>query len=179
MTIEPVPVEEVLLRNRNQLLGFIRRKVNDPDLAEDVLQEGLLRAMHSAGSLREEEKLVPWFYRILNNAIIDTYRRRDVESKYLEAYARNEEFELSPEDEAAICGCFRAILPSLKSDYGEVIEALELSNGDPKQVAEKMNITRENLKVKRHRARQALRQRLEESCRTCATHGCLDCTCQR
>jgi hypothetical protein len=27
-------------------------------------------------------------------------------------------------------------------------------------------------------ARQALKQRLEETCRICAVHGCLDCTCQ-
>ena len=176
--MEPVPVEEVLLRHHNSLLGFIQRKVNDPDLAEDILQEGLLRAMQSAGGLRDEEKLVPWFYRVLNNAIIDTYRRREVETKYLEAYARNEELELSAEDEAAICACFREIIPSLKPEYGEVIEALELSDGNPEQLAERMKISRNNLKVRRHRARQALRQRLEETCRTCAVHGCIDCTCQ-
>jgi RNA polymerase sigma-70 factor (ECF subfamily) len=28
-----------------------------------------------------------------------------------------------------------------------------------------------------HRARQALRRRLEESCGTCAEHACLDCSC--
>jgi RNA polymerase sigma-70 factor (ECF subfamily) len=31
--------------------------------------------------------------------------------------------------------------------------------------------------VRLHRARQALKRELERSCGTCATHGCLDCTC--
>ena len=32
--------------------------------------------------------------------------------------------------------------------------------------------------VRLHRARKALRLRLEETCRACADHGCLDCTCK-
>lgn len=34
-----------------------------------------------------------------------------------------------------------------------------------------------NLRVRHHRARQQLRERLEQTCRLCAKHGCLDCTC--
>ncbi len=172
------PVEEVLLRHRGKLLGFIQKRVSNPDLAEDVLQDSLLKALRSAEDLRDEERLLPWFYRILNNAIIDTYRKHNVESRYLETYAREAEREAQPEDHAAICECFRALLPSLKPEYAELIDRLELRPGDPGEVAAQLNIQPNNLKVRRHRARQALKQRLEETCRTCAVHGCLDCTCQ-
>jgi RNA polymerase sigma factor (sigma-70 family) len=172
------PVEEILLTNRDKMLRFIQSRVSDPDAAEDILQDSLLRAMRSTGDLRDDEKLVPWFYRVLNNAIIDTYRRRSTESRYLQEYGRNEDLHLSQEDEAVICACFREILPSLKPEYAEVIEDAELRGIPADQLATKMKISANNLKVRRHRARQALRQRLEETCRTCAVHGCLDCTCQ-
>ncbi len=172
------PVEEVILRHRSKLLGFIQQRVSDPDLAEDVLQEGLLKAFRSAEALRDEERLLPWFYRILNNAIIDTYRKRSVETRYLESYARELDFEAQPEDGAALCECFRELLPSMKPEYAELIDLLELQPGDPAQVAQRLNILPNNLKVRRHRARQALKQRLEETCRMCAVHGCLDCTCR-
>ncbi len=172
------PVEEVLLHHRARLLGFIQKRVTDPDLAEDVLQEGLLKALRSADDLRDEERLLPWFYRILNNAIIDTYRKRATEMRYLESYAREMEVEATPEHDAALCACFRELLPSLKPEYAELIDRLELNPGDPGQVAVQLNIQPNNLKVRRHRARQALKQRLEETCRTCAIHGCLDCTCR-
>ncbi len=177
------PAEDVLLRHRGKLLGFIQKRVSDPDLAEDVLQEGLLKALRSVGDLRDEERLLPWFYRILKNAIIDTYRKRSVETRYLESYAREKaletsELEAASGDEAVLCECFRELLPSLKPEYAELIDQLELQPGDPAQVAERLNILPNNLKVRRHRARQALKQRLEETCRTCAVHGCLDCTCQ-
>lgn len=171
-------VEQVLLRHRDKLLGFIQKRVPDPNLAEDVLQEGLLKALRSAGDLRDDDRLLPWFYRILNNAIIDTYRKRNVEQRYLETYAREASLESQPEYQAALCECFRDLLPSLKPEYAELIERLDLQPGDPGLVAQQLNIQPNNLKVRRHRARQALKQRLEETCRTCAVHNCLDCTCQ-
>ena len=171
------PVEEILLNHRGKLLGFIQSRVPDPDLAEDVLQEGLLKALRAADDLRDEDRLLPWFYRILNHAIIDTFRKRSVETRYLDNYAREMDLEAQPEHEAALCECFRALLPSLKPDYAELIDQLELQPNDPGQIARQLNIQPNNLKVRRHRARQALRQRLEETCRTCAVHGCLDCTC--
>jgi DNA-directed RNA polymerase specialized sigma24 family protein len=37
--------------------------------------------------LRDEEKLLPWFYSILNNAITDLYRRQQVEMRSLQQVA--------------------------------------------------------------------------------------------
>jgi RNA polymerase sigma factor (sigma-70 family) len=172
------PAEEMLLRQRGKLLGYLQKRLADPDLAEDVLQDSLLKALRSVDEIRDEERLLPWFYRILNHAVIDTYRKHSVEARYLDAYGRELEAEPGPEDQDALCACFRALLPALKPEYAELIERLELQPGDPAQVARELNLQPNNLKVRRHRARQALKQRLEETCRTCATHGCLDCTCQ-
>jgi len=171
-------VEDALILHREKLLRFIQKRVNNPDLAEDILQEGLLKALQSSGDLRDDERVVPWFYRILNNAMIDTYRKRNVEMRYLETYGREIELETKSEDQASLCECFRELLPSMKPEYAELIDRLELQPGDPGQVAQQLNIHPNNLKVRRYRARQALKQRLEETCRMCAVHGCLDCTCQ-
>jgi len=167
-----------LFNHRQKLLAYVQTKISDVTLAEDVLQDSLLKALRATPDLREEDKLLPWFYRILNNAIIDIYRHRDSRERALGAYAQDQELVLGSEDEAVLCACFRELMPSLKAEYVELIEKLDLAAGDPAQVAESLGINRNNLKVRRHRARQALRQRLEETCRLCAKHGCLDCTCQ-
>jgi len=52
--------------------------VDDPELAEDILQDSLLRAIQAAPSLRQKDRLVPWFYSVLHNAITDAYRREVV-----------------------------------------------------------------------------------------------------
>lgn len=166
-----------LLHHRQQLLGFARRKLADPDLAEDVFQDSLLKALRAAPDLRDRDKLLPWFYRILNNAIAETYRRRQVEEKSLQRFGYEQELAADEEETRALCVCFRALIPTLKPEYAELIDSLDLAGGDPAQVAARLGITANNLKVRRHRARLALRRRLEESCRLCAEHGCLDCTC--
>lgn len=170
-----------LTGNRQKLLAYVRSKISDPLLAEDILQDSLLKALRAAPEMREQDKLVPWFYRIMNNAVTDVYRRRHVEAKYVEKNSALPEHvaEPQPEDEAALCACFRELIPTLKPEYAALIERMELANGDPEAVAAQFGITRNNLKVRRHRARQALRERLEETCRVCARHGCMDCTCQR
>jgi len=172
-------LEEQLFGARREFLGFVRRRVADPDLAEDILQDALLRAVQSADDLADEARLVPWFYRILRNAIVDAYRRGAVRQRHTTSLP--DDFDLPDEpseaDAQRLCECFRALIPTLKPEYAEVLEAVDLDEEPTEQVTARLGITANNLKVRRHRARQALRQRLEETCRVCSTHGCLDCTC--
>ena len=174
-----------LLEGRERFLGYVRSKVSDPELAEDILQESLLKALRSAPELKDEERLVPWFYRVLQNAITDAYRRRAVERQRVGGLEVERLGELEPaaepsaEEEAVLCECFRPLVPALRGEYAELIEALDLGSETSDQAATRLGITANNLKVRHHRARQALRKRLEETCRVCAEHHCLDCTCDR
>lgn len=171
--------EETLIRQRAKLVAYVNSKVADPDLAEDLFQDSLLKALQNAGDLRNKDRLIPWFYRILNNAIVDHYRQREVAARYLPQLAADSAIEPPPGEWAALCECFVDIIPTLKPEYAETIRRLDLAGNDPEQVAADMHIHPNNLKVRHHRARQALRQRLEETCRVCAEHACLDCTCKR
>jgi RNA polymerase sigma-70 factor (ECF subfamily) len=167
-------------KSRASVLNYIRSKVSDADAAEDILQESLLKVLRSAPEVRDRERMVPWFYRIINNAIIDYYRHRQVESKYMDRDAEAEELGFDPDERGVLCACLRDLLPTLKPEYAEVIEQMELNEeADADEIAGRLGITRNNLRARRHRARTQLRQRLEETCRSCATHGCLDCSCRR
>jgi RNA polymerase sigma factor (sigma-70 family) len=168
--------EDILLQQRAKLVAYVRSKVVDPDLAEDLFQDSLLKALHKAGDLQDQDRLIPWFYRILNNAVADYYRRRAVETKHQAELAWDNAPEIGSDEWARLCECFRELIPTLKPEYAALIERLELAEGDPAQVARELNVSRNNLKVRRHRARQALRERLEATCRMCAEHACLDCT---
>lgn len=168
-----------LATSRAKLVGYVRKKVNDPAVAEDILQDSMLKAIRSVAMLRDEDRVLSWFYRILDNAVIDYYRRRSFEQRVFTPSDDENETGgvVEPVDVAVICACLRELLPTMKPEYAELIEKLELGNHEPEDVAQRLGITRNNLKVKRHRARQQLRERLEQTCRMCARHGCLDCSC--
>jgi RNA polymerase sigma-70 factor (ECF subfamily) len=58
------------------LRALAYRLVGDRDLMDDVLQEAYLKAFRALGSLRGQEALGPWLYRIVYNASMDQLRRR-------------------------------------------------------------------------------------------------------
>jgi RNA polymerase sigma-70 factor (ECF subfamily) len=68
-------------------------------------------------------------------------------------------------------------VPTLKSDYAALLTAVDLESRSIAEVAAEHGMTPNNTRVKLHRARVALRKQLERSCGSCATHGCLDCSC--
>jgi len=56
------------------LLRYARTFVADGSLAEDLVQETLLRALQRAGSFRGDASLATWLHRILHNLAIDRFR---------------------------------------------------------------------------------------------------------
>lgn len=99
--------------------------------------------------------------------------RREVE------YAAEQDIVVNGDEHTSLCECFEDLLPTLKPEYAEVIQALDLDERDPEIVAKDLGITRGNPKVRAHRARQRLRTQLEQTCRLYAKHGCFDCSCIR
>jgi RNA polymerase sigma factor (sigma-70 family) len=52
-------IEKRLLESRERFLGYVRARVSDPALAEDILQDSFLKALQKAPELRDEDRLVP------------------------------------------------------------------------------------------------------------------------
>jgi len=78
---------------------------------------------------------------------------------------------------AAVCACLHRLLPDLRPGYADLLRRMDLGQEEPEAAAKALGITRNNLTVRLHRARQALRAGLEEACGLCSRHGCLNCTC--
>ena len=169
-----------LLSNLAAFQAFARRRVGDEQLAADAVQESLLRALKSQQKLSADDNVVAWFYRILRNVVTDLYRRRDVQTRGLQRFAAETAIasELDDADlENTACACFRNLLPTLRPEYARALELSDLDGQPADAVAEQLGISKNNLKVRLHRARRQLRDRLEQTCQMCAAHGCLDCTC--
>jgi RNA polymerase sigma-70 factor (ECF subfamily) len=78
--------------------------LRDPDLAEDVAQEALIRCWQKLPSLRDVGRFDAWLYRILIRAAADEYGRRrryeaSVQRVELEPGSANAERSLADRDE--------------------------------------------------------------------------------
>lgn len=171
----------VLLENRRAFLGYLERRLGDRALAEDVLQDSLVKVMARPETAPPDERVVPWFYRTLRNAAIDQMRRRGSAGRALEAFARELDVHAggSAEADAEICACVSRLAGTLKQEYAEALASIDVGGVPVRVFAERKGLSPGNAAVRVHRAREALKKRVLQSCGACAEHGCLNCTCRQ
>ncbi len=178
---EPIDPEtlDTLVGHHRRFLDFLERRVGSRVVAEELLQAAFVKGLERGGDIREGESAVAWFYRLLRNALVDHWRRRGAERRALERQAvETAHDEVSPPElEQAICQCVYGLIPTLKNEYREILARVEMDGRSVSEVATELGLTANNATVRLHRARRALRQRLETVCGTCTEHACLDCTC--
>lgn len=170
-------VERSILQNLGVFVGFARKHVGDSHLAEDLVQESLIKALTADRQPEGEQATNAWFYNILRRSMIDLYRRQGARSRAYERFEQELPEALSEEDERILCQCFKRLLPLVPEQYRELLQLVDIEGKDTGEVASHLGITRNNLTVRLHRARKHLRDALSQNCKACSTHGCLDCTC--
>ncbi|MES1164224.1 MAG: RNA polymerase sigma factor [Verrucomicrobiota bacterium] len=175
-------VLQVLTANRDRFLAFLERRVGPPDIAEEILQDAFVRSITRGGALRADESAVAWFYRLLRNAIVDHQRHTSAAQRKLVALGQEAAASggAAPDRELidTICACVTSLIRTLKPAYAAAIERVDLNGDTLASYAAAAAVTPGNAAVRLFRARQALRRRVEQSCGTCATHGCYQCECQ-
>jgi RNA polymerase sigma-70 factor (ECF subfamily) len=168
-----------LVENHRRFLRFLEKRVSSTAVAEEILQGAFVKTLEKGAALQDGEGAVAWFFRLLRNALVDHYRRQDVERRALEKEAREPALpaELDREIEEAVCKCIYDMIPTLRPEYAALVRRVDLEGQSISEIAKAEGISSNNAMVKLHRARQALKRQLERSCGTCAAHGCLDCSC--
>jgi RNA polymerase sigma factor (sigma-70 family) len=169
--------EDALIENLEAFVAFARKRVGDPELAADLVQDSLLKALKSSEQPIDSKGAVTWFYRILRHSITDLYRRQSVRNRVLGRLPDELPEQLDDDVKQVLCQCFRRLLPGLPNQYRDLLQRVDLDGASLKDVATVLGLTLNNLNVRLHRARQRLREKLEAMCRACSKHGCLDCSC--
>lgn len=179
-------VRRALVESHRDLLKFLQRRLGSEEEAEEVLQRFTLRAIERAGDLRKIQSARAWLGRVLASTIVDHQRsaiRRRRNELAVDPGELEHLLELAMEPDAEIdqaaCDCLYHLLPTLKPDYAEVLWRADLLDEPRDRLAVSLGTTVNNITVRLHRARQALRLRLEQMCRTCVVHGFLDCRCDK
>lgn len=176
-------IEAALTENHRAFRRFLIRRLGDESAAEDVFQSFCLRVVNRGAELRQSESVIAWLYSVLRSVLMDHYRSEAARQRREASYAQEQALLGNDRDdlglEESFCNCFSGLLPALRPDYAEVLRRIDLS-GDPREkVAADLGITPTNVRVRLHRARQALRKALDSYCGSCCEQGFRDCDCER
>lgn len=169
-----------LREGHREFLRFVSRRTRNLDDAEDILQDFYLKALRSARTIKEPGALKGWLAQVLRRTVTDYYRRASVRKAALLRLQALEDPVVKIDDDAerAVCSCLYRILPTMPSEYAQLIWQVDLLGQPRSKVAKAQGISANNLGVRLHRARRALYSALLRFCTTCPTHGFLNCACE-
>ncbi len=170
----------VLREGHREFLRFARRRTQNFEDAEDILQDFYLKAIRNARSIKEKGALKGWLAQILRRTVTDHYRRASVRKMALSRLLVSGDSVVKIDDDAerAVCNCLYRILPTMPSEHAQLIWQVDLLGKARSKVAEALGVSRNNLDVRLHRARRGLHNALLRFCVTCPTHGFLNCSCE-
>ncbi|MFA7511476.1 sigma-70 family RNA polymerase sigma factor [Mycolicibacterium sp. jd] len=161
------PTEQMWREMLPQLRTFVRRRIADPDRADDLVAEILLRIHQNIGSLDDRERLPNWVFRIARNAIIDEYRRAGRSREQLMASLQKEPAALD-EDEPGVVrelsACLRPMLAGLPADQKAALEMIDLDGMTQADAAQQAGVSLSGMKSRVQRGRRRLAELLSQCC---------------
>jgi RNA polymerase sigma-70 factor (ECF subfamily) len=167
---------EVVRTLGGRMLAVARRFLRDEEAARDAVQDAFLSAFRGIQAFDGESQLATWLHRIVVNASLmklRTRRRKPEESiePLLPAFAEDGHHASrpvsawTPSAEQALLrrearASVRAAIGELPERYRAVLLLRDIEERSTREAADLLGITENALKLRLHRARQALATRL-------------------
>lgn len=145
------------------LRSFIRRRVSDDHVADDLLQDVFVKVHNKLGSIDDEQRLDAWVFRIARNVVTDYYRR------HRDNHLGDQEVESSPDESDQnlndqVGGWLADRIDELPEDYREAVRLAELKEMRQTEIAERTGLSLSGAKSRVQRGRRMLKDLLLECC---------------
>lgn len=155
--------EQVWKRHREALHGFIVGRINDPSVAEDLLQEVFVRVHARIGTLKDEDSLKAWLYQIARNAIIDHYRSERRTSELTDLLSTSDD-QAERSEQEALAECVLPFVEQLPEPYREAVMLSEIEGMSQVDLAKKPGLSPSGAKSRVQRGRAKIKEMLLDCC---------------
>ena len=161
---------------------FIRNRVGDEHVADDLAQEVMLKAQTHLRNAPAEDRLAAWLFQIARNTVIDYYRsprsRGPVTLDQVEeptSPSAAAEADVTTE----LAACLRPMVQRLPQPYREAVQLTEFEGLTQQAVAERLGISLSGAKSRVQRGREKLKALLLDCCKIDVGRGGLVVDCER
>jgi RNA polymerase sigma-70 factor (ECF subfamily) len=136
-------------------------RVHDRGKAEELMQEAFMRAWEYSGSHGLPQNLRAFLYRVLNNLIIDDFRKKKPASLDELSEAGFEPAEESADVDIVEVAIIREMLGELPDHHREVVVMRFIDGFTPSEIAEVTGERENTVSVRIHRALLKLKKAYE------------------
>jgi len=173
---DPAAFEELVRRNSGHMLAVARRLLRSEEDARDAVQDAFMQAFRGLAKFEGQSRLSTWLHRIAINASLMRLRtrRRHPESPIDDLLPQFEtdghrsdpgpawrQSSLAELEQAETRALVRERIDSLPETYRNVLILRDIEGLDTEEAATALGTTPGAVKVRLHRARQALRTLLD------------------
>jgi RNA polymerase sigma factor (sigma-70 family) len=171
MTDKDSEISAVVVRERSRLGNFIRRRIGNPEEAEDILQDVFYEFVEEYRLPESIEQASAWLFRVARNRIIDRFRKK--KEVPMSETGDEEEYRLDlalpspdagPEAEyarAVLLDALREALDELPEAQREVFVEHELEGRSFKEMAAQSGVAINTLLARKRYAVLHLREQLQ------------------
>lgn len=167
---------------RADLRRFVLRLTGNADLADDIVQDTMVRALASPASFAGRSRPLTWLSAIALNVLRDHYRRpaSRAETELDEAVLSTLPAGEQSAEMALLTGemgaCITAHVMALPERLRDVLILHHMAEASHAEIAAALDISEGNARVLLHRGRAALKERLASQCRLDFAGDAIPCT---
>ncbi len=168
--------EEEAMSHLDSLYGTAMRLTRNPDQAQDLVQETLLKAFKNHERLRPDSNLKAWLTKVLTNTFINQYRKQQVRRRAQETFepdwmngrvgsswGRNSAKRPGQQVvDRFVREELNEAVAELPEAYRQVLILADVEEMAYKEVAETLDVPIGTVMSRLHRARRRLRDKLSE-----------------
>lgn len=147
--------------HESELRNYLRHRLADPHLAEDLLQDVFVKAMRQGSGFCELDNQRAWLYQVARNALVD-YQRLHHETVELPEDIPQATEQTDPV--VTLSACVGRVLSELAAEDRDIIEQCDLNGMKQQEYARVHNLSLAAVKSRLLRARQRMRATLSTNC---------------
>ena len=148
---------------------FILTIIKDEWVADDIIQETFAKIQKNLHQLKDPSKITSWIFRIAYNLCQDHFRQQKKSATADDQIETHTEIFSTPFfhkqlEQQQMGECVQVEMNRLPESLRAVLVLFDVLEFSQKEIAEILDITPENVKVRLHRARKKLKVILEQKC---------------
>ncbi|WP_158966600.1 sigma-70 family RNA polymerase sigma factor [Paraglaciecola sp. L3A3] len=154
-------ITQAIRDHESELRAFLRKRVSNVIVAEDLLQEVILRLVQQGHKFCSISQPRAWLFRVTRNVLVD-YNRQQKQTVELSSDICQPEHDF--DSITLLSECVSRNLARLPESDKDIVECCDLSNNTVKNYAQTQGISLPAAKARLLRVRQRLRDAIEQHC---------------
>lgn len=156
---------------RGSLRNYLRRRVSDPNLVEDLIQDVFVKASAAISANRAPNNLTGWLYAAARTTLVDHYRSARPDAMELDENLPDRQYADDELLHQELAMCLRPLARQLPAIYRDTLLATEFDGNSMQTVADEQGLSLSAIKSRASRARFMLKAKLLDCCHVEMTGG--------